>query len=579
MKRNGKHRVLSVLLAALLVLGMVSIPGSSLTTEAKTKKKTTTTETSSTSYSVAVPAALITGNNVTITVSADAAPATDDGVYHIYAQDCYESGAAGTEVAQLPAVAGTQTVDIALNLDTANSMLYKKFVVCSPVSGVMTQLSNAEYITNPEAASTAVAANRYDGGGKKGMLIDGALATETSYPQDLGIDQITYNMNLGTLLTDSSQGWYTYEYNGKTYQFAKAVVDQFALWIVPTYNKLGISVTLILLNNLPASGYTQLIHPQSQDGTVANYYAFNTADASGAELIEAIGSFLGSKFNGTSDWGTIDNFIIGNEVNARAEWSYINEAVGEDYAAQAYLNAVRLFYNGIKSHNANANVYVGIDHEWSRSDGIPESLHYGAASFLTTMNTEAKAEGNFNYGIAVHPYNAPLYNSWTLNPGIVKADLAQYITDDQSTVYITMANIDVLTDFLCQSDYLQTDGQVRSVLCSELGYTSMTRGAYVQDESTQAAAVTFATWQAMNNQYIDGIFMREVDHADEINGLAADDGLPQCLATGLLDVNHQPKAAYNAYKYIDDPNQQAAYLAQAAAAFGVEDLSAYIHAR
>lgn len=584
MKKNGTYRILSVLLAAVLVLGLVLIPGAGLTAEAKkkskkkTSSKTTTTATTTAktpTYQVSIPAALISGDQVTLTVTASTAPATDDGIYHIFAQDCYESGAAGTEVAQLPAAAGTQTTNVALGLNSASSMLYKKFVVLGSVGGKMTQLSNCEYISNPEAAASASPA-RLDTNGKKGLLLDSGLINRMDILSDVGVDQVTYNLNLGDLLSDSSRGWYTYNYNGKTYQFAKAVVDQFGIWIVPPLNKKGISVTIILLNNLKSN--TTLIHPQAMDGTVANYYAFNTANAAGAETIEAIGAFLGEKFNGKNGWGQVDNWIIGNEVNARQEWGYINAAVGEDYAVKAYADAVRLFYNGIKSKDATANVYVGVDHEWSRSDGYPDpSIHYGAQSFLTKLNSYVASEGNFNWGVATHPYNAPLYSSWTINPGIVKPNLAKYVTDDQSSVYITMYNIDVLTDFLCQKAYLQSDGQVRSVLCSELGYTSLPSHGYASDESIQAAALAYGYWQAMNNQYIDGFFNREVDHATEINEIS--EGQPDNLATGILNMDATPKQAYTVYKNIDDPNQQAAILQQAAASFGVADLTPYIHVR
>ena len=79
-----------------------------------------------------------------------------------------------------------------------------------------------------------------------------------------------------------------------------------------------------------------------------------------------------------------------------------------------------------------------------------------------------------------------------------------------------MANIDVLTDFLCQKKNLQTDGQVRSVLCSEVGYTSLPSHSYASDDNVQSAALAFGMLQAMNNQYIDGFFNREVDDPAEI---------------------------------------------------------------
>ncbi|MCH4032699.1 MAG: DUF5722 domain-containing protein [Lachnospiraceae bacterium] len=577
MSKHRTRRILTTAIAVLLAvttLGFLALPAQAKTKKKTTKKTTTTSKKKSTTttsttanYKLTIPAALITGSDVTVTVTGNVV-ATDDGLYHLYAQQPYESGVQGTEVANA-AAAQTQTFTFALNNNSANSMLFKKFVVVGTVGGTLTQLSNAEYITNPEAAAPKAAA-RYDGNGKKGMLLSAHLIDRVDYLTDLGVDQITYNLPIGNLMTDPSLGFESYTYNGKNYQFSKAILGQYDI-IVPKMNKAGISVTLILLNNLTSD--TNLIHPQSLDGTQANYYAFNTANSAGTDELEAIASYLGKRYSG--DHGTVDNWVVGNEVNARSEWNYINAAVGETYAAKAYTDAVRIFYNGILSQNANARVYVGIDHEWSKSDGIPAELHYGGKSFLQSVQAAASAEGNFNYGVATHPYNVPLYNALTWAPAIQNS-----VTDDQNSVYVTMANIDVLTDFLCSKKNLQTDGQVRSVLCSEVGYTSLPSHGYASDDNVQSAALAFGFWQAMNNQYIDGFFNREVDDPSEIAQIS--DGQPDNLAMGVLSTpdwkTFTPKKSYNTYKYIDDPAQQAAILQDASAAIG-QDINSLIHAR
>ena len=47
------------------------------------------------------------------------------------------------------------------------------------------------------------------------------------------------------------------------------------------------------------------------------------------------------------------NWIVGNEVNVRSDWNYM-QYVDLDTYAREYANAVRVFYNSIKSMNANA---------------------------------------------------------------------------------------------------------------------------------------------------------------------------------------------------------------------------------
>lgn len=509
-------------------------------------------------YPVSAYSALIQGNNVVVKVQASAVPEGSDGIYHLYAQECYEAGVQGKEVAQ--AAAGkTAEFTFPLGKNTADSCLFRKFAVVMNIGGTLTPVSNAIYVQNPEACGKQAA--RYDGGGKKGFLLDPHLLDSTNYLTEAGVDQVTYNLPVGSLCDTSTGRKINYTYDGTTYTFNLEIVGQYDL-IIPKMNKLGISVTLILLNNRTSSA--TMLHPLSRDSTTANYYDFNVADAAGLKRLEAIASFLGSRYSGAH--GTVDNWIVGNEANAWVDWNYISPFAGMDTAAAEYGKAVRIFYNGIRSENANARVYACFDHEWAEPDA---GGHYAAKPFLTSMAAYLSAEGNFNYGIAMHPYNVPLYAAQTWAP-----EQMSLTPQDQSAPYLSMANIGVLTDYLETQPMLQTDGQVRSVLCSELGYSSISYGGYTSDELQQAAALVFGYLQAANNQYIDGFFNREADAAEEIS---------QGLALGVLSTSdyrtYRRKLSYDYYKNIDDPNEAANIMAACGSIMGGVDISLYITPR
>jgi len=130
-------------------------------------------------------------------------------------------------------------------------------------------------------------------------------------------------------------------------------------------------------------------------------------------------------------------------------------------------------------------------------------------------------------------------------------------THSQDTAYISMYNIDVLTDYMCQQAYLAPNGQVRSILLSEQGYTS------IYGEELQAAAIVYAYLQAMKNQHIDGfILARQMDDSSEMAGK---------LALGLQDLYGNHKLGYDYYKNINGPNA-ATYINSAASTIGVADL-------
>ena len=483
------------------------------------------------SYPVTVTQVEIQGKNVLVQSVSTAPPDSDDGLYHLMAQEVYEGGTQGKEIAKA-AVSADASFTFPLSEGTADSRLYQKFVIVVYQSGNPVQVSNAQYITNPEAAG-GKNVKRLDTGGKKGFLLDAHIINTTNYLTEAGIDQITYNLPIGNLCSD---GNVAYKYNGKTYYFNDKIIGQYDQ-LVPKMNKLGISVTMILLNNKTSN--ERLIHPFARGFDSANYYAFNTGDADGVHLIEAVASFLADRYSGGKN-GTIDNWIIGNEANAFLEWNYINSGLGINYDAGEYAKAVRIFYNAIRAKNHNARVYMSIDHEWAKSDA--PGFHYAGKDFLEAANAYLSAEGNISYGVAVHPYNVPMYNAqtWATTP---------YVTQDESSAYITMANIAQLTDLLCTEQFLQPDGDVRSVLCSEVGYTSLPYGGYYSDETVQAVALAFGYLQAAENQYIDGFFNREVDAQEEIEQYG--------LALGTLattdDKNYQRKLSYDFYKNVDNP--------------------------
>ena len=459
---------------------------------------------------VTITAAAVTGKDqVTVTAAVPAGIQSDDGKLHLLAQECSQEGADGTEVAAVP-LSQTAAFSFPLQEGKAASHLYQKFCAAVKSKGQFVPVSSARYLSNPEALGKKTA--RIGNGGKKGLLLDPRLLNVTNYLTEAGVSQVTYNLPLGDLCDTRKGGRIHYTYDG-----------------------------------------------------TENYYALNVSTREGIRKLEAIAAFLGSRYSGGAH-GTVDNWIVGNEANA-LDWNYINTAGNLDAAALAYGDALRIVYSGIRSKNANARVYACIDHEWAQSD-FP-GLHFAGKDFLKTMQAEITAEGNFDYGVAIHPYNVPLYASQTWS-----METLGMSTKKQSSLYITMGNIGVFTDFLCGKAMLQTDGTVRSVLCSEVGYSSIPYDGYPNDEAQQAAALVFGYLQAKNNQYIDGFFNREADAREEVE---------QGLALGVLSTEdgktYRRKLSYDFYKNIDNPSVAPDIMAACGAQMGGIDPAALLTPR
>lgn len=493
---------------------------------------------------------------IVVEASAEGIPVSDDKYYYLFAVESYEE-----EIAKDDRYLVQEYKDEAVEFQVERNFtgiggeVFRKLVVAVKKNGEYVAVSRPHYITNPEAA----AKRRSDGkepSTKKGLLVD-PNKLRSQELDDLGVKHAAYNIPISRILGQTTDGIHPtihYTYNGKSYSFNGQVISEYDL-VFGILSAKGIEITAILLNNASAS-YPQTIHPLARQGIgSAPYYAFNASDEAGAECLAAVGAFLAERYSSVSSGrGLVTNWVIGNEINARKEWNYMEYVDLETYVEE-YAKAFRIFYNAIKSTNSACNVYISLDQQWDRNN--PSSKNYDARDILDKFNRQIKEEGNIEWGLAIHPYNVPLTTPYIWNS-------SKYVKDGADTPMITMANIHVVTDYLQQETFLTEDGEVRSIILSELGYTSL------KGEEVQAAAIAYAYKIAEANQHIDSIlFSRQTDAAEEI---------AQGLAMGLNRTDGSHKYAYHVYKYMDT-EQEEQYTGFAKNMIGISDWSQIIKKR
>ena len=493
---------------------------------------------------VSITSCTIQGDNVVVNVSCKSVPSSSDGKFYLYSDEVYQDGCVGKIVAET--AAGTNaTFTFPLNYYSAESNLSKKFLVAVK-SGSMVQVSDEHYITNPEAkASKTVARNDH---GMKGILPNSADAATF---KDLGISQMVYNLYMGDIVgPGDGSNVVPFSHNGVDYQFngaALAQYDGFVRWC--SIN--NFQLTMTILNNKTEAG-ADLIHPLSRDDHVCPGYAMNTDEDAGTQHLKAIAAFLAQRYSGGA-YGTVDNWVIGNEVNARTEWYYLN-STNIELNVSEYVKAFRIFYNEIKAVNANARVYTSFDQEWNRKSNPGCFL---SKEYLDRFNYYMNREGNVDWSLSVHPYNAPLFDPYAWK------QQSQYVNTSLSTPYITMENVYILTDYMCQASFLNPAGQVRNISLSEIGYTSSF------GEDAQLASIVYAYTMAENNPYISSfILFRETDDAHEMESH---------IAQGLKNLDGSKKMSYDAYKNLGTANASAVR-AQASQIIG-QDVNALVTTR
>ena len=471
---------------------------------------------------------------IKVTMEADGLPQSDDKFYYLMEMNTYDRA--------LPE--GSQHIDrvykdsaielwASLNNNSASSRLYKKFVVAVKLDGKYVPVTTPEYITNPEVIAKHTSVYKTPAS-KKGLLVDPNKLRGNEL-DDLGVKQAAYNIPVARILGPSTSPHYAtvyYTYNGNTYAFNGAVIAEYDL-VFSTLTAKGITTTAIILNNCKSS-YQQLTHPDARSGSTAPYYMFNGEEQAGVEYMAAIGTFLADRYSDTTH-GKVSNWVIANEINARKEWNYMAYTDIETYVA-AYERAFRVFYTAIKSQSSTARVYMPIDQQWDRD--IKNNTNYDGRDVLDVFSRLVAEKGDIDWGLSQHPYNVPLTEARTWKS-------SKYIEHNSSTSMISMANIEVLINYMHQDYLLSPSGEVRSILLSEQGYTSTAGEAY------QAAAFAYAYYKCEYYEDIDGFLLnRQTDAPEEV---------AQGLAFGLNHVGGgRRKQIYNVFKYIDTP-QHAEY--------------------
>ena len=487
---------------------------------------------------------------VSVTVTGDGIPKSDDKYYYLFALNTYENGISEDSEYLDREYKDTEIVlTAALNHNMSGSRLYKKFVVAVKLDGKYVQVSTPSYITNPEAIAKHSSVYMQPAS-IKGLLVDPNKLRGNEL-DNLGVKQAAYNIPVARLLGPTSNPAYPtiqYTYNGKTYTFNGQVVAEYDL-VFSTLTAKGITSTAILLNNY-SPAYPQLIHPNARSGGSAPYYAFNGAEESGVEYMAAIGAFLADRYSDNKH-GRISNWVIANEINARKEWNYMAHTDINTYVEE-YAKAFRVFYTAIKSMSSSARVYISLDQQWDRN--IKNNTNYDARDVLDVFNANISSKGNIDWGLAQHPYNVPLTEAriWKTS---------KYVQHNAGSSMMTMANIEVLVNYLRQDQFKTSDGRTRSILLSELGYTAQA------GEAVQAAAYAYAYYKMEAYPEIDGFLLnRQTDAPEEV---------AQGLSFGLYNSGGGQRQIYNVFKYIDTP-QHAQYTDFAKALIGISSWSEII---
>lgn len=377
-------------------------------------------------------------------------------------------------------------------------------------------ISPKSYVSNPEKLSTNTAAY-FVPGTKKGIQ-----ATDINELTDTKSKTVFFNLYISDLMRKDS-GVETYKYNGKIYHFNGLYGY---VYLVQQCNAKGIQVTAQISIDRNAS--TQSFITGNSPYAETAYYGWNTDNSTTRQTMEAMFAYLGEKFGKNNCY--ISNWILGNEVNSASGYYYVGNVSFSKFISM-YSEAFRCLYNAVKSSRGSSKVFICLDNCWNQKNAF--TICYSARSTLESFAAKiSDMQKDVNWNLAYHAYNQPLSDSqfWS------GANASMFTGDANTTTFITMRNIQTLTDYV-----KNRFGSNTRIILSEQGFSSTYGG-----QANQAAAIALAYYKAACNPMIDAFIIRS--YKDEAHEVA------QGLAMGLKDANGKKKTAYNVFKNMDSSN-------------------------
>ena len=377
-------------------------------------------------------------------------------------------------------------------------------------------ISPKSYVSNPEKLSTNTAAY-FVPGTKKGIQV-----TDINELTDTKSKTVFFNLYISDLMRKDS-GVETYKYNGKTYHFNGLYGY---VYLVQQCNAKGIQVTAQI--SIDRNVSTQSLITGNSPYAETAYYGWNTDNGTTRQTMEAMFTYLGEKFGKNNCY--ISNWILGNEVNSASGYYYVGNVSFSKFISM-YSEAFRCLYNAVKSSRGSSKVFICLDNCWNQKNAF--TICYSARSTLESFAAKiSDMQKDVNWNLAYHAYNQPLSDSqfWS---GV---NASMFTSDANTTTFITMRNIQTLTDYV-----KNRFGSNTRIILSEQGFSSTYGG-----QANQAAAIALAYYKAACNPMIDAFIIRS--YKDEAHEVA------QGLAMGLKDANGKKKTSYNVFKNMDSSN-------------------------
>jgi hypothetical protein len=301
---------------------------------------------------------------------------------------------------------------------------------------------------------------------------------------DLGITSVTVNILLNNLFsTTGGDGWSPFTYANRTYYVNDGAIRGYDALLSETARRHIVVSAIILIAqgyNAPEGSWSRLV--AHRDAHPAGIFVMPDMDSKDGVLAYAAGmDYLAHRYC-TAEGPRIHHWILHNEINAGWIWTNAGEKTDTLYM-DLYHRSMRLAHLIARQYDPNSKAFISLEHHWNYT---PEPRFYKGKRLLDLLFQYCRAEGDFEWALAYHPYPDSLLVPRTWEDGHTD------FTFD--TPKITFRNLEVLDAWTKRRDTWFLGKRPRTVHCTEQGLNSPDYSKKSLDE--QAAGMAY-TWKKL----------------------------------------------------------------------------------
>lgn len=416
--------------------------------------------------------------------------------------------------------------------DAFHDRLFSSWIVMRQTADGLVQLSHQRFA---EAVLPQWQLTRDRPLSKKGTTgLHGGNQFQFDDYKALGIHNCTKNIVLNSLIgLEAGNETSSHSFNGRTYHIRQPAVQRLDR-AMQDMDKLKIVVSAIIL----IGKNTPMTHP---DCAPQGIWAMpNVVEREGWNLYAAGLDFLAQRYlRPDRKYGRITHWIMHNEVDAGWVWTNAGEKPLHTYL-DLYYRSMRTAWSAIRRYGDAGDVLISLTHYWTRAHN---HLCYCPKYVLDLLQQRSAQEGDFDWGLAYHPYPQNLRNPRTWED--------KKATFSFETTLITPRNLEVLDAYMRRPRML-FNGLPRTVVLSEQGSNS--RDHSEKSYRDQAAGLVY-TW--LKFEKLD-IIESYVHHRWMDVRPGEEGGLLLGFWTNLPDEEprHRKKPAWEIYQMLGTAQQQ-----------------------